>query len=91
MVMESGGLITAGEAERGVLISRIGNAGRIARNNTLFAGVQDDTAGEVAPAPRLFSSAIRFVSTARGLHRGRGREIRHGSRRFVITATGAAA
>src|SRR3954468_3533702 len=62
LVMESGGLITAEEAERRVLIlENPGMRGESRATNTLFAGVQMILPGEVAPAHRHVSSAIRFV------------------------------
>jgi len=62
LVMESGALITAEEAERRVLIlENPGMRGESKATNTLFAGVQMILPGEVAPAHRHVSSAIRFV------------------------------
>src|SRR5262245_16944578 len=53
LVMESGGLITAEEAERRVLILENPSLkGQSKATNTLFAGVQMILPGEVAPAHR---------------------------------------
>ena len=62
LVMESGPLISAEEAERRVLIlENPGMRGESKATNTLFAGVQMILPGEVAPAHQHVSSAIRFV------------------------------
>ena len=69
LVMESGGLITAEEAERRVLIlENPGMRGESRATNTLFAGVQMILPGEVAPAHRHVSSAIRFVLDGEGAY-----------------------
>src|SRR5215471_2279173 len=69
LVMESGGLITAEEAERRVLIlENPGMRGQSKATNTLFAGVQMILPGEVAPAHRHVSSAIRFVLDGEGAY-----------------------
>ena len=72
LVMESAGLISAEEAKRRVLILENPSLPGEARvTNTLFAGIQMIMPGEVAPAHRHASSAIRFVLDGRGrLHRG---------------------
>src|SRR5258708_17079586 len=65
LVMESGPLITAEEAERRVLIlENPGMRGESKVTNTLFPGVQMILPGEVAPAHRHASSAIRFLTHA---------------------------
>ena len=65
LVMESGGLITAEEAERRVLIlENPGMPGESRATNTLFAGVQMILLGELCGASAC-SSAIRSCSTAR--------------------------
>src|SRR4029078_3604996 len=62
LVMESGPLITPEEAERRVLVlENPGMRGESRITNTLFAGVQMILPGEIAPAHRHVSSAIRFV------------------------------
>ena len=69
LVMESGPLITAEEAERRVLIlENPGMRGESKATNTLFAGVQMILPGEVAPAHRHVSSAIRFVLDGDGAY-----------------------
>ena len=69
LVMESGGLITAEEAERRVLILENPSLkGESKATNTLFAGVQMILPGEVAPAHRHVSSAIRFVLDGEGAY-----------------------
>src|SRR6516162_5112710 len=69
LVMGSGGLITAEEAERRVLIlENPGMRGESKATNTLFTGVQMILPGEVAPAHRHVSSAIRFVLDGEGAY-----------------------
>src|SRR3979490_3381170 len=69
LVMESGGLITAEEANRRVLILENPTLkGPSKATNTLFAGVQMILPGEVAPAHRHVSSAIRFVLDGEGAY-----------------------
>ena len=69
LVLESGGLITAEEANRRVLIlENPGIRGQSRATNTLFAGVQMILPGEVAPAHRHVSSAIRFVLDGEGAY-----------------------
>jgi gentisate 1,2-dioxygenase len=69
LVMESGGLITAEEAERRVLVlENPAMHGESKATNTLFAGVQMIMPGEVAPAHRHASSAIRFVLDGKGAY-----------------------
>ena len=82
--MESGGLITAEEAERRVLIlENPGMRGESRATNTLFAGVQMILPGEVAPAHRHVSSAIRFVLDGEGAYTAvEGEKSYHGARRL---------
>src|SRR6201996_782693 len=69
LVMESGGLITAEEAERRVLIlENPALHGETRVTNTLFAGIQMIMPGEVAPAHRHAASAIRFVLDGEGAY-----------------------
>src|SRR5205085_5615527 len=69
LVMESGGLITAEEALRRVLIlENPALRGESRATNTLFAGIQMILPGEVAPAHRHVSSAIRFVLDGEGAY-----------------------
>jgi gentisate 1,2-dioxygenase len=69
LVMESGGLITAEEANRRVLVlENPALHGESRATNTLFAGIQMILPGEVAPAHRHVSSAIRFVLDGEGAY-----------------------
>jgi gentisate 1,2-dioxygenase len=88
LVMESGGLITAEEAERRVLIlENPGLRGQSKATNTLFAGVQMILPGEVAPAHRHVSSAIRFVLDGEGAYTAvEGEKSFMAPGDFVITA-----
>lgn len=88
LVMESGGLITAAEAERRVLIlENPGMPGESRATNTLFAGVQMILPGEVAPAHRHVSSAIRFVLDGQGAYTAvEGEKAYMSPGDFVITA-----
>ena len=68
-MIEAGGLITAKEAERRVLIlenPRLRGQSRITTD--LCAGVQLVLPGEVAPAHRHTQSALRFVLEGDGAH-----------------------
>jgi gentisate 1,2-dioxygenase len=66
-VMEAGGLITAKEAERRVLIlENPGLRGKASITHTLYAGLQLILPGEVAPAHRHTQSALRFVVEGEG-------------------------
>ena len=66
---KSGGLITAEEAERRVLIlENPALHGESRVTNTLFAGIQMILPGEVAPAHRHAASAIRFVLDGEGAY-----------------------
>ena len=86
--MESGGLITAEEAERRVLIlENPGMRGESRATNTLFAGMQMILPGEVAPAHRHVSSAIRFVLDGEGAYTAvEGEKSFMAPGDFVITA-----
>jgi gentisate 1,2-dioxygenase len=88
LVMESGGLITAEEAERRVLIlENPAMHGESRATNTLFAGVQMIMPGEVAPAHRHVSSAIRFVLDGEGAYTAvEGEKAFMAPGDFVITA-----
>jgi gentisate 1,2-dioxygenase len=69
LVMESGGLISAEEAQRRVLVLENPSLrGESRATNTLFAGIQMILPGEVAPAHRHVSSAIRFVLDGEGAY-----------------------
>ena len=68
-MMEAGGLITAKEAERRVLIlENPGLRGQSRITTSLYAGVQLVLPGEVAPAHRHTQSALRFVMEGDGAH-----------------------
>src|ERR1044072_4791041 len=86
--MESGGLITAEEAERRVLIlENPAMPGHSRATNTLFAGVQMILPGEVSPAHRHVSSAIRFVLDGEGAYTAvEGEKAYMSAGDFVITA-----
>lgn len=65
-MLEAGGLITAKEAERRVLIlENPGLRGQSKITTSLYCGVQLVLPGEVAPAHRHSQSALRFVMEAR--------------------------
>lgn len=86
-MMEAGGLITAKEAERRVLIlENPGLRGQSRTTTSLYAGVQLVLPGEVAPAHRHTQSALRFVLEGEGAHTavdGEKTIMRYGD--FVIT------
>jgi len=68
-MIEAGGLITAKEAERRVLIlENPGLRGQSKVTTDLYAGVQLVLPGEVAPAHRHTQSALRFVLEGGGAH-----------------------
>ena len=68
-MIEAGGLITAREAERRVLIlENPGLRGQSKITTDLYAGVQLVLPGEVAPAHRHSQSALRFVLEGDGAH-----------------------
>jgi gentisate 1,2-dioxygenase len=86
-MIEAGGLITAKEAERRVLIlENPGLRGQSKITTDLYAGLQLVLPGEVAPAHRHAQSALRFVLEGRGAHtavNGERTEMHEGD--FVIT------
>ena len=86
-MMEAGGLITAKEAERRVLVlENPGLRGQSKITTDLYAGVQLVLPGEVAPAHRHTQSALRFVLEGGGAHtavNGEKTIMREGD--FVIT------
>ena len=88
LVMESGGLITAEEAKRRVLVlENPAMHGESKATNTLFAGIQMILPGEVAPAHRHVSSAIRFVLDGEGAYTAvEGEKSFMAPGDFVITA-----
>ncbi|MDE2582096.1 MAG: gentisate 1,2-dioxygenase [Rhodospirillales bacterium] len=68
-LMQSGGLITAKEAERRVLIlENPGLPGQAAITRSLYAGLQLILPGEVAPAHRHSQSALRFIIEGHGAY-----------------------
>ena len=68
-LMEAGGLITAMEATRRVLIlENPGYRGQAQITGSLFAGLQLILPGEVAPAHRHTQSALRFVIEGSGAY-----------------------
>jgi gentisate 1,2-dioxygenase len=86
-MLEAGGLITAKEAERRVLIlENPGLRGQSRITTDLYAGVQMVLPGEIAPAHRHTQSALRFVLEGGGAHtavNGEKTEMHEGD--FVIT------
>jgi gentisate 1,2-dioxygenase len=88
LVLESGGLITAEEAQRRVLIlENPAMRGESRATNTLFAGIQMILPGEVAPVHRHVSSAIRFVLDGEGAYTAvEGEKAFMSPGDFVITA-----
>ena len=86
-MMEAGGLITAKEAERRVLVlENPGLRGQSKATTSLYCGVQMVLPGEVAPAHRHTQSALRFVLEGEGAHTvvaGERTNMREGD--FVIT------
>src|SRR6185295_16914696 len=68
-LMQAGGLITAKEAERRVLIlENPGLRGQTSITHSLFAGLQLILPGEVAPAHRHSQSALRFIVEGHGAY-----------------------
>jgi gentisate 1,2-dioxygenase len=68
-LMQAGGLITAKEAERRVLIlENPGLVGQTRITSSLFAGLQLILPGEVAPAHRHAQSALRFIIEGHGAY-----------------------
>ncbi len=68
-LLEAGGLITAKEAERRVLVlENPGMRGESKITTSLYAGLQLVLPGEVAPAHRHSQSALRFVLDGAGAH-----------------------
>jgi gentisate 1,2-dioxygenase len=68
-LMEAGGLITAHEAQRRVLIlENPGLRGQATITGSLFAGLQLILPGEVAPAHRHTQSALRFIIEGHGAY-----------------------
>lgn len=91
LLLEAGGLITAKEAERRVLIlENPGLRGQSRITTSLYAGLQLVLPGEVAPAHRHSQSALRFVLDGSGAYTAVGGErTRMQVGDFVITPAGA--
>lgn len=90
-LLEAGGLITAKEAERRVIVlENPGLRGQSRITTSLYAGLQIVMPGEVAPAHRHSQSALRFVMDGSGAHTavdGERTNLEFGD--FVITPAGA--
>jgi gentisate 1,2-dioxygenase len=86
-MMEAGGLLTAAEAERRVLVlENPAFPGQSRATATLYAGIQLVLPGEVARAHRHSQSALRFVLESDGGYTAVGGErIRMAFGDFVIT------
>ncbi len=68
-VLESGGIITAKEAERRVLVlENPGLKGQTRITQSLYAGLQLILPGEIAPSHRHAASALRFVIEGDGAY-----------------------
>jgi gentisate 1,2-dioxygenase len=88
LVLEAGEVITADEAERRVLVlENPALRGKSRATNALFAGIQLILPGEVAPAHRHVSSAIRFVLDGEGAYTAvEGEKATMSPGDFLITA-----
>lgn len=88
-ILESGGLISAKEAVRRVLVlENPGLAGTSRVTDTLYAGMQLILPGEVAPAHRHSQSALRFVIEGEGAYTAvEGERAYMAPGDFVITPT----
>lgn len=90
-LLEAGGLISAREAERRVLIlENPGLRGQSRITTSLYAGLQLVMPGEVAPAHRHSQSALRFVVDGSGAYTsvdGERTTMEEGD--FVVTPPGA--
>ena len=86
-LMRSGGLISAQEATRRVLIlENPGLKGQTSITHSLFAGLQLILPGEVAPAHRHTQSALRFIIEGSGAYTAvDGERTTMGPGDFVIT------
>jgi len=87
LLIESGHLLTAAEAERRVLVlENPAFPGQSRATSTLYAGIQVIMPGEAAPAHRHTPSALRFMLEGEGAYTAVGGErttMRYGD--FVIT------
>ena len=90
LLLESGDLISAREAERRVLIlENPGLKGESRVTTSLFAGLQLILPGEIAPAHRHTQTALRFVVEGEGAYTavdGEKAVMREGD--FIITPSG---
>ncbi len=90
LLLESGGLITAREAERRVLVlENPGLRGESRVTTSLYAGLQLILPGEVAPAHRHSQTALRFVVEGEGAYTavdGEKAVMHEGD--FIITPSG---
>lgn len=69
LLLEAGGIITAEEAERRVLmLMNPGLNGEAAATGNLYAGLQLVLPGEIAPKHRHVASALRFVTEGSGAY-----------------------
>ncbi|QCX48109.1 gentisate 1,2-dioxygenase [Ralstonia pseudosolanacearum] len=67
LVMQAGGIISAEEAVRRVLVlENPGLPGRASITSTLYAGLQLILPGEIAPSHRHTQSALRFIVEGKG-------------------------
>lgn len=84
---EAGGLISAQEAERRVLVlENPGLRGRTRITHSLYAGMQLILPGEVAPAHRHSQSALRFIMQGQGAYTAvNGEKVTMSAGDFVIT------
>lgn len=68
-LLRAGELVTAGEAERRVLmLLNPGLEGRVATTHTLYAGIQLILPGEVARSHRHTPNALRFIMEGQGAY-----------------------
>ena len=90
LLLESGGLITAREAERRVLVlENPGLRGESRVTTSLYAGLQLILPGEIAPAHRHSQTALRFVVEGEGAYTtvdGEKAVMREGD--FITTPSG---
>lgn len=86
-LLEAGGIISAQEAERRVLVlENPGLRGQTRITHSLYAGMQLILPGEVAPAHRHTQSALRFIMQGQGAYTAvDGEKVTMGVGDFVIT------
>ena len=90
LLLESGSLISAREAERRVLVlENPGLRGESRITTSLYAGLQLILPGEIAPAHRHSQAALRFVIEGEGAHTAvEGEEVIMREGDFIITPSG---